>query len=164
MAPSTIDTISIWGSIFTILGTIISILSAIIAYKQSLKAKSASKAASDATAFILERKQSIELMDLLKEIQNIERTTISYTINTKGRNVDKYTQSMQTLLSQLNTVKSKIDVNKPLRLELEESYSTLIQYVIEIRQNQDIVYQKCLEGIRVLIGTINKATNNNIYK
>lgn len=164
MDQSILNTISIWGFIITVFGTVISIISAIIAYNQYIKAKKASVAATDATIFILERKQSIELMDFLKEIQNLERIAISYTINTQGRNTDKYTQRLQLLLSQLNTIKSKIDINKPLRLELDDVYKSLNMYVIRIKKDEDYVYQRCLEHIRSLISIINKATNNNIYK
>lgn len=65
--------------------SICSIIGAIVAWKQYLKTKAASLAAITAKEYILARKNTIDLNELLKEAKSIETIIINYTINSETR-------------------------------------------------------------------------------
>lgn len=147
----------------SIIGTLISILGAILSWKQYKKSKTASIAAEEAANQIVQRKESLELSDLLKELDNFEKYCITCIAHKQGINQRKFSMNFQTLLSKLNKSKSRINENNEYYCRINDSYNMLNKKSdISIGDNVETI--KLLSDLRELIAVITNIINKNIYK
>lgn len=147
--------------------SICSIIGAIVAWKQYLKTKAASLAAITAKEYILARKNTIDLNELLKEAKSIETIIINYTINsetrTRGRNKEKDLVSIQVFLSKLNEIKAHIEDNHTIKNKLDEKYNRIYMYSQKLDREKDPKFKAFLEELRSLISILSTETNKNFY-
>lgn len=154
------DVINFIASIFSIIG-------AIVAWVQFKKAKTASQAAISAKDFIITRKNTIDLNELLKDAKSIESIVINYTIvsETKamGRNWTKDLKSIQLFLSKLNEIKAHIDEDQPIKEKLNDRYNTIHKYSQELNVGNTSQYKTLLIELRSLISVLSTEINKNFF-
>ncbi len=147
--------------------SICSIVGAIVAWWQYKKTKNASQAAIKAKDFILDRKNTIDLNELLKEAKLIETMVIGYKVNnetsTKGRNKSKDLGSIQMFLSKLNEKKAHIIKTNELRTKLDEGYTKLGNFSNGLENGEKERIEKLLEEIRILITILSVDIDDNLY-
>lgn len=147
--------------------SICSIVGAIVAWWQYKKTKNASQAAIKAKDFILDRKNTIDLNELLKEAKLIEAMVIGYKINnetsTKGRNKSRDLGSIQMFLSKLNERKAHITTTNELRKKLDERYVNINNLSSGLQNGEKEGIEKLLEEIRILITILSTDIDDNLY-
>lgn len=155
-------------NIINYLASICSIIGAIVAWRQYRKTKSASLAAIEAKEFLLARKVTIDLSELLKEAKAIEIVIINYTINTEtrklGKNINKDLMAIQVFLSKLNEIKALIDDKHPIKDKLNIKYNTICTYSQDLNNSNTSKNKILLEELRGLISILSSETNKNFYQ
>jgi hypothetical protein len=148
--------------IITIIGSVVSIIGAIVSYMQYKKAEKASRSAIVAKDFIISRKNSIELSQILNDAKIIENILINHTINIeqnqRGRNEKKEMTTIQKFISKLNEIKSHIDIN--IKIKLDNNYDKILNC---IDKDNFYKYDELLNEIRELISVLSNEINNNFY-
>ena len=109
------------------------------------------------------KKESLELSDLLKELDNFEKYCITCIAHKQGINQRKFSMNFQTLLSKLNKSKSRINENNEYYCRINDSYN-ILNKKSDILIGDNVETIKLLSDLRELIAVITNIINKNIYK